>query len=210
MSLEAESQKITEGVENVVIRSDESTLDCTALLEILEACLHARKSEWLFLRELRLGTGRHNNFAQRLDGFALNCLPHQAMKRVCYEIKTSRADFQCELRQPLKRRMGLRYSNEFYFVTPVGLIEPDRVPVECGLIEAGRDAADRSRLLEQAETGFLHYDAATNGFCAVTVPAPWRDTPGPTWQFAAAMLRNLSKQFHERPPAPPKQQKLEL
>ena len=49
--------------------------------------------EWLFLRELRLGTGHRNNFAQRLDAFALNCLPHLAMKRVCYEVKTSRGGF---------------------------------------------------------------------------------------------------------------------
>ena len=41
------------------------------------------------------------------------------MKRVCYEVKTSRADFLSELKQPLKRRIGMRYSNEFYFVTPV-------------------------------------------------------------------------------------------
>jgi hypothetical protein len=33
------------------------------------------------------------------------------------EVKTSRADFLCELKQPWKRRIGLRYSNEFYFVT---------------------------------------------------------------------------------------------
>lgn len=40
------------------------------------------------------------------------------MKRVCYEVKISRADFLSELKQPIKRRIGLRYSNEFYFVTP--------------------------------------------------------------------------------------------
>jgi hypothetical protein len=37
------------------------------------------------------------------------------MKRVCYEVKTSRGDFLSELKRPLKRRIGMRYSNELYF-----------------------------------------------------------------------------------------------
>jgi hypothetical protein len=100
-----------------------------------QRALHAT-SGWLFLRELRVGTGRHNNGAQRLDAFALNTLPHTAMKRVCYEVKTTRADFLTELKHPLKRRMALRYSNEFYFVTP-RLTNAVEVPAQCGLMEAG-------------------------------------------------------------------------
>ena len=88
------------------------------------------------------------------------------MKRVCYEIKTSRADFLCELRNPLKRRIGLRYSNEFCFVTPARLVQSAEVPAECGLIEAGPAMPSQWR------------------------PAPWRETPGPTWQLLAAMVRN--------------------
>src|SRR5438874_1009024 len=90
-----------------------SELGSTALLDIVQACLHARPSEWIFFRELRVGTGFRRGAAQRLDAFALNCFPHTSMKRVCYEVKTSRADFLCEMKQPLKRRIGLRYSNEF-------------------------------------------------------------------------------------------------
>jgi hypothetical protein len=52
-----------------------------------------------------------------LDAFALNTLSHIAMKRVCYEVKTSREDFLSELKRPLKRRIWMRYSNEFYFLT---------------------------------------------------------------------------------------------
>ena len=71
---------------------------------------------------LTLAIGRQNGGAQRLDAFALNTLPHTAMKRVCYEVKTSRGDFLSELKRPLKRRIGMRYSNEFYFVTPAALV----------------------------------------------------------------------------------------
>ena len=34
----------------------------------------------------------------------------------------------------------------------------------------------------------------------ITVPAPWRDTPGPTWQLVAAMLRN-QREMEEKPPS---------
>jgi len=111
-----------------------SRFDETTLIEIVERAMHASASEWLFLRELRVGTGRQNGGAQRLDAFALNTLPHTAMKRVCYEVKTSRADFLSELKRPLKRRIGMRYSNEFYFVTPAALVNVAEIPPECGLV----------------------------------------------------------------------------
>ena len=52
-----------------------------ALIQVVERAMHSSASEWLFLRELRVGTGRQNGGAQRLDAFALNTLPHTAMKR---------------------------------------------------------------------------------------------------------------------------------
>ena len=80
-----------------------------AILDLLETALHARKSEWLFLRELRIGTSLRAQSSQRLDAFALNCLPHLGMKRICYELKISRGDLLSELRRPLKRRIGMRF-----------------------------------------------------------------------------------------------------
>jgi hypothetical protein len=180
----------------------------SALLDVLERGLHASKSEWLFLRELRVGTGHRNNGAQRLDAFALNCLPHLGMKRVCYEVKNSRGDFLSEMKQPLKRRIGMRYSNEFYFVTPAGLLAPSEVPVESGLIEAGNATVSEWRSLIKRHAGFFYFDPGRGEYCMITVPAPWRDTPGPTWQFVAAMLRNQRRCFEERPHAPPAQEKM--
>lgn len=184
-------------------------INATALLDVLERLAHASKTEWLFLRELRVGTGFRNSSSQRLDAFALNCLPHLAMKRVCYEIKTSRADFLNELKHPLKRRIGLRYSNEFYFVTPPGLLRPGEIPVECGLVEIGKATrTEWSEMLQQQVVGCI-LDPACQDFCRVVIPAPWRDTPGPTWQFAAAMLRNQRRQMEERAaPSPCQQQRL--
>jgi len=178
------------------VTSPAPAISASRLLDVLETSLHASKSEWLFLRELRVSTGLRNRGGQRLDAFALNTLPHLAMKRICYEVKVSRADFFCELRQPLKRRVGMRYSNEFFFVTPANLLDPGEVPVEAGLVEAGYASPDEWRAILTRQNGYFHYDAATCGYCIVTVPAPWRDTPGPTWQFTAAMLRNQQYMIH--------------
>jgi len=183
-------------------------LSSSALLNVVEACLHVSTSEWIFLRELRVGTGFHGNAAQRLDAFALNSLPHTSMRRVCYEVKTSRADFLCEFRQPLKRRIGLRYSNEFYFVTPAGLLNPSELAIECGLVEVGAFAQDEHSIAHVESGGLVHFEPNHGTYCRVTVPAPWRETPAPTWQFVAGMLRNQQKALQGRPPKPPNQQRL--
>jgi hypothetical protein len=181
-----------------------------ALIGIVERAMHASPAEWLFFRELRAGTGRRNGSAQRIDAFALNTLPHTAMKRVCYEVKTSHADFLFELKHPLKRRIGMRYSNEFYFVTPADLVRLCEIPEECGLVEAGYATAAEFKRLITRHAGFFHYNPDCSAYCILTVPAPWRDTPGPTWQFLAAMLRHQRRQWTEAPPPRPTQERLEL
>ncbi len=186
-------------------------LSCPEVLSLLERGIHHSRAEWLFFRELKLGTGRRNGSLQRLDAFALNTLPHTAMKRVCYEVKLSRADFLVEMRNPLKRRVGMRYSNEFYFVTPAAMVTPAEIPAECGLIEVGRASIVEWRQLITRHAGFFYYEAETSCFCLLTVPAAWRDTPGPTWQLTAAMLRNQRREIEDTPPVPaPKQQRLTL
>jgi len=198
------------GPELATENGDASALTADSMLNIVEASLHFSKSEWVFLRELRVGTGRNRHSLQRLDAFALNCLPHLAMKRVCYEIKISRGDFLCEMKNPLKRRIGMHFSNEFFFVTPAGMLSLDEVPTECGLIEVGKATTDDSKRLIRSHAGFFQVDPVSGWYCVVTITAPWRDTPPPTWQFAAAMLRNQHRAMRENPPSPPKQLRLDL
>ena len=202
------------GMETVAIQTSclsASQPNDAALIEIVERAIHASASEWLFFRELRVGPGRQNGGAQRLDAFALNTLPHTAMKRVCYEVKTARGDFLSELKHPLKRRIGMRYSNEFYFVTPAALVNAAEIPADCGLVEAGHATFAQWKRLISRHAGFFNYDPERRAYCMITVPAPWRDTPGPTWQLVAAMLRNQRRQLSEEEPPPrPVQQRLAL
>ena len=104
----------------------------------------------------------------------------------------------------------MRFSNEFYFVTPGGMLAAGEVPLECGLVEIGHATFEQWKEIIKRQAGLFHYDPERDRYCVVTVPACWRDTPGPTWQFAAAMLRNQRKELEERPPAPPKQQKIQF
>jgi hypothetical protein len=44
----------------------------------------------------------------------------------------------------------MRYSNEFYFVTPAGLVDITEIPTECRLAEAGVATADEWKRLSAA------------------------------------------------------------
>ena len=69
-------------------------------------------------------------------------------------------------------------------------------------MEAGQATFAEWKQLIGRHAGFFHYDPETQAYCMITVPAPWRDWPGPTWQLLAAMLRHQRRQFSEAPPAP--------
>jgi hypothetical protein len=101
-----------------------------------------RAREWAFFTEVRVGTGyrtyktRHIwNPERRMDAWAMNLWPSKGNIAIAYEVKVSRQDFKSEISDPGKRNEGLALSNQFYFVTPVGLVETGEIPEECGLIE---------------------------------------------------------------------------
>ena len=140
--------------------------------EVLAALSAAHPSDrFAFFDELRASPG-HNDSARRFDAWAFSYYPSDRNRVICYEIKVSRGDFQHELNNPLKRRDGLRLCNQFYFVTPVGLVKPEEIPPECGLIEVD-------------ENGDLHK----------AVPAPYIDSV-PTWAFLASVFRREDKGRH--------------
>lgn len=140
------------------------------------------REEWAFFEELRLGTGFTQE--QRIDAFALALWPSKHWASYAYEVKASRTDFKSEIRKPAKRRAALRYSNLFWFVTPVGLVKPEEIPIEAGLIEICWRAGWSSRLGCSIEDWRPH----------VVLSAPWRDVPPPTWNLFAAVARRVSRQ----------------
>lgn len=152
--------------------------------EILSALREAHhnlpyRESWAFFDELRIGTGFGHNSEQSIDAFAIALWPSNHWASHAYEIKTSRADFTKELRAPLKRRAALRYSNLFWFATPEGLVKPEEVPIEAGLVEV-RWRGDG-------------YPRREDWFSDIIVQAPWRDIPPPTWNLFASVARRVAR-----------------
>lgn len=53
---------------------------------------------------------------------------------ICYEIKHSHNDFMSDVKQPNKRASYLEISPQLYYVCPCGVIKPEELPQEAGLI----------------------------------------------------------------------------
>ena len=138
---------------------------CTAttILEALKGRHPA--SEWIFLPELRIGTGYGRNSEQRIDAWAMHTWPSKNYSRTAYEIKVSRADFLKEIKQPLKRRRALLLSNMFFFAVPADLVKPEEIPEDCGLVYV------------------------TGNKAKVVLDAPWHEGAPPTWNFMASVYR---------------------
>jgi hypothetical protein len=115
--------------------------------------------EWSFFEEV-------TDEIRRFDAFAMNLWSSRRYERVAYEVKMTRQDFKRELDDPIKRRAGLLASNRFYFATPMGLVRPEEIPLECGLIEID-------------DIGRPHQ----------TVHAPWRDVETISCHLAAACMK---------------------
>ncbi len=137
------------------------------------------KPEGILIFELATGTGYSAGEPSRLDAFHMGDTISKGLKRTAYEVKISRSDFLREIRDPRKRRAAMRVSNQFYFVTPVGMVKPEEIPLECGLMEC-----------------------MEGGHLTTTVEAPYRDGMPASWLFFAAVARRLVKTYAAQEVAP--------
>lgn len=136
----------------------------------------SRGHQWIVLPEFRFSTGFAVYAERTIDVFAINCYPSTHHHRIAYEIKVSREDFKRELAEPMKRKPALYISNQFYFVTPPGLIAPALIPPEAGLMETTGDKELR-----------------------VILPAPMRESYPAPWGTVAMMGRRaLEETKHAR------------
>jgi hypothetical protein len=92
--------------------------------------------------------GRQFNDSRFLDSLAFNLWPagDDGHVLMAFEIKVSRADFRAEIKNPKKRQQALHLADEFYFVTPKGMISKDEIPHEAGLFEVKEDGSVRIAL----------------------------------------------------------------
>ena len=143
--------------------------------DILEVLGKEPCRERLVFLELRLGAGYGGISERRIDAFTIETAPSKGHRTTAYEIKISRGDFRNDLKNPKKQRGARLFCDNFYYVTPPGLVTIDEVPVWAGLIEINPDAEnwrDKEKII---------------------VVAPQLDKERPTWGLLIAAARNLSK-----------------
>ena len=89
---------------------------------------------------------------------------------IAIEIKVSKQDYKHEIEDSEKRALALELSSQYYFATPQGMIRPDEIPEECGLMELDK-----------------------GGMIRVTVAAPHRRPGECTWRLMGAVARALKR-----------------
>jgi len=126
--------------------------------EITEA-LAKSLGDVIFATELAFGQG-----VRRCDLWTISPNSSAGFKARAYEVKISRADFRRDT--AVKQREARLFSDQFFYVTPAGLLRPDEVPDWAGLIEY-EDGAFKPK-----------------------VHAPYRDKDAPTWELVVSLIRN--------------------
>jgi len=125
---------------------------------ILEALKQRHRNE-IWCLELAMSSG-----ARRCDFWVLHPHASKGYRAVAYEVKVSRSDYKRET--PQKQRDARLFSDEFYYVTPPGLLKPEEIPDWAGLIEISED---NWRYISRA---------------------PRRDKDAPSWDLVVSIMRN--------------------
>ena len=169
-----------------------NAMDAEAILTALAN--KYRGPEWAFFKEVRCGTGYSmgarvfgrpspgKSVEKRLDAYAFHLWPSGGYKPHVFEVKVTRSDFLREMKRPEKYAGALALSQFFYYVTPKGLVQPDEVPDEAGLIWVAVRHADPPL------------------YCRMKKKAPDRGFPEFDWAFFASICRRVADAGWKAPP----------
>lgn len=149
--------------------------------EQIQRALRRRHSKDLYISECKNGPTQSIGARPiRLDGWAF-LKTWSPVTSIGYEVKVSRSDFVNDH----KWRDYLGLCHQFYFVAPKGLIQPEELSPEAGLVEAlgGRDGAP-ARLVMRRKAVYRTPDTALYEsllhyvlMCRVRVGGTWVDVP---------------------------------
>ncbi len=156
--------------------------------KVIIELLRVRHRGEVFVEELRGGSGTGSDNERRMDAWAMHHYPSKGNRRTAYEVKISRGDFLRDIKQLLKHRPALTFSNEFYFVAPEGMIKPEELPLFAGLLEVVKSGW----VQDPKPFGYVAHHLRSK------VPAPWRDTTPPNWRFVVSLVRSVQKQERKR------------
>ena len=101
----------------------------------LHALLRQRYSNpaWAFCFEVPDGTS--DNKRRTIDALAMGCWRSEGIHLHGFEIKHSRSDWLKELDSPDKQMTWMPYLHRFWIVAVKGIVKPEELPAEWGLME---------------------------------------------------------------------------
>lgn len=143
----------------------------------IEEYLQLQHSKDIWFQELRLSSGF--GMEGRIDFLALNPGPSSGNKATAYEIKVTRSDFRRD--SHLKQRGARLFSDQFYYIAPVGVIPHEEIPDWAGLIEVEWRA---SKFTSGPKVGLVH---------RTVIRAPKRDKDAPSWGLVCSLIRNANR-----------------
>lgn len=150
--------------------------------EIILKALKKYYSSWgrgrtnICFPELRLGSGYCGVAQRRIDFFVISS--NAGNETTAFEIKVSRGDFKHDVNDDMKQRGARLYANNFYYVTPKGLVKPEEVPLWAGLMEL--DINSESDI--------------EGAYFKEIVPAPLFPKAVPSWGLICSMIRHINKE----------------
>jgi len=92
-----------------------------------------RPPEFAFIPQVRNGTG-HVSDVRTADAIAMSLWPSRGLDLHGFEIKTNRADWLRELREPRKAEAMFHFFDRFWIVAPKDIVLPGELPPTFGLI----------------------------------------------------------------------------
>ena len=151
---------------------------------ILSLLLDRHKGDgWLRMPELRCGTGLADDSDRYIDLFVMfmwNGKKVEKHTRIAYEIKSNRGDFLNDISRPIKQRPAILHCTYFYWVAPVGIIKPEELPLDTGLIEYHEENKSWRQLQNRVESARFDY--------------------APNWSFCCSLIRAVTNgRFNQTP-----------
>lgn len=121
-------------VRSVGMRRPIPSLTADQILDAIECIGSNQPGRRIMFREFPLEGGRRGQGTPRIDALVMELHETHRVRRIAYEVKTNRRDFERELANPEKRERAMRLADQFFFAVPLGLVQRHEVPDDCGLV----------------------------------------------------------------------------
>ncbi len=163
----------------------------TAMVNNHMAAAYSEAQGYACLFEVASGTG--TNARTFADIVVMNLWPSRGMDLVGYEVKTSRSDWQREMKLPAKAWPVMQYMDRWFLLAAPGVAKLDEIPTNWGFIEC--DGA-KLRYLKPAPK--LEPKPISKSFLGALLRKPVRDVEGMVNRAKKAALAEVEKTVEER------------